>query len=105
MQPYYVYILYSESADKYYIGQTPDLETHLIFHNELSENSFTSRYRPWTLKQSIEVPNLSIARKMENYIKKRKSREYLIRLIEDAKTVEKLRKRFGISMNSRPSRF
>jgi|GEM_PF-5101951 len=94
MQPHYVYILYSESAGKYYVGQTPDLETRLLFHNELSKNSYTSRYRPWTLKQAIEVPNLSIARKMENYIKKRKSRNYLIRLIEDAEAVEKLRKRF-----------
>ncbi|MCB9296522.1 MAG: hypothetical protein H6559_25920 [Lewinellaceae bacterium] len=33
-------MLYSPSADKYYVGQTPELETRLLFHNELSENSF-----------------------------------------------------------------
>lgn len=41
---HYAYILYSPSADKCYIGQTPDIETRLLFHNEISENSFTSRY-------------------------------------------------------------
>jgi putative endonuclease len=41
-----VYILFSEEHDKYYVGQTDDLERRLLEHNELSENSFTSRYRP-----------------------------------------------------------
>ena len=45
---HHLYILYSPSSDKYYIGQTPDLETRLLFHNELSEDSFTSKHRPWS---------------------------------------------------------
>ncbi|MCB9288230.1 MAG: GIY-YIG nuclease family protein [Lewinellaceae bacterium] len=36
---HYVYILHSKAADKFYIGQTPDIDTRLLFHNELSENS------------------------------------------------------------------
>ena len=94
MQPYYVYILYSESADKYYIGQTPDLETRLLFHNQLSANSFTSRYRPWALKLTIEVPDASAAHRIERYIKKRKSKKYLQRLIDNPEAVEKLKKRY-----------
>ena len=31
---HYVYILYSRSADKYYVGQTPDIETRLLFPNQ-----------------------------------------------------------------------
>jgi len=93
MKAHFVYILYSEAADKYYVGQTPDLETRLLFHNQLSANSFTSRYRPWVLKLTIEVPDASAAHRIERYIKKRKSRSFIERLIKDSKAVEKLRKR------------
>ena len=92
---HHVYILYSPSHDKYYIGQTPDIETRLLFHNELSTTSYTSKYRPWELKRAIEVENSSIAIKMERYIKGRKSRAYLEKLITDEKAVAKLRKRFS----------
>ena len=34
---YYVYILYSLTSDKYYVGQTDNLELRLKFHNELSD--------------------------------------------------------------------
>lgn len=67
-----VYILHSPTYDKYYVGQTPEVETRLLFHNELSENSYTSRYRPWELKRVIEVGSRSLAvqigrRKQRNY--------------------------------------
>ena len=92
---HYVYILYSPTHDKYYVGQTPDLETRLLFHNKLSETSFTSKYRPWVLKRAIEVENSSIATKMERYIKGRKSRAYLEKLIIDENAVAKLIKKFS----------
>ena len=65
-----VYILFSEEHDKYYVGQTDDLERRLLQHNELSENSFTSRYRPWVLALAIAVPDRTVAIKMERFIKK-----------------------------------
>ncbi len=45
---YYVYILYSEKHDKYYIGQTNDVKARLERHNNGLEN-FTSKYIPWIL--------------------------------------------------------
>jgi putative endonuclease len=30
---YFVYILYSEKCDRYYIGYTADVETRLVRHN------------------------------------------------------------------------
>ena len=92
---HYVYILHSPSYDKYYVGQTPDVETRLLFHNELSETSYTSRYRPWELKRVIEVSDRSVAVKLERYIKGRKSRTYLKRLITNDQAVEKLKTRFS----------
>jgi len=34
MESYTVYILHSESADKYYIGYTADIEKRLHLHND-----------------------------------------------------------------------
>ncbi len=91
---HYVYILHAPAHDKFYVGQTPDLQTRLLFHNELSEHSYTSKYRPWVLMKSIEVADRSTAVKMERYIKGRKSRDYILKLIHDDQAVELLRKKF-----------
>lgn len=93
---HYLYILYSASSDKYYVGQTPDLETRLLFHNELSEDSYTSKHRPWELVCSIEVPSRSEAMKLERYVKGRKSRRYIESLVKEEKARRRLLSRFGL---------
>ncbi len=45
---YNVYILYSASADRYYIGQTADINDRLKRHNAGSEKA-TAPYTPWQL--------------------------------------------------------
>ncbi|MCB9347705.1 MAG: GIY-YIG nuclease family protein [Lewinellaceae bacterium] len=94
---HFVYILHSASADKYYVGQTPDIETRLLFHNQLSENSFTSRYRPWELQLTILVNNRSEALCIERYIKSRKSKLYIKKLIQEEHAVEQLLNKFNIN--------
>lgn len=44
METFTVYILYSESADKYYIGQTADLEQRLQQHNDPFVDTRRSKY-------------------------------------------------------------
>ncbi|CAN5456565.1 hypothetical protein BH11BAC2_BH11BAC2_09890 [soil metagenome] len=40
-----VYILYSKSADKFYIGSTLDFDQRLDYHlNKEFQNSFTAKY-------------------------------------------------------------
>ena len=87
---FHVYILYSPSADKYYVGQTDNLELRLLFHNELSETSYTSKYRPWELKKQIPANTRSEAVRLERIIKKRKSRKYIEGLIQYESEVERL---------------
>ena len=79
---FYIYVLYSKTADKYYIGQTDDVQRRLLEHNTVIKNSFTSRYRPWILKASFEVSeSRGEARRIESYLKKRRSRRTIERLI------------------------
>jgi putative endonuclease len=63
---YYVYILHSEQADRYYIGHSNDPERRLIEHNTTDQNKFTKKYRPWEMLLSFEVSELrGKAMKME----------------------------------------
>ena len=70
--PFYVYILYSEIHDRFYIGQTDDIEQRVVRHNRGYEKA-TSSYVPWIVKCVIEKSSRSEAvlleRKLKNLIK------------------------------------
>ncbi|MGD1320327.1 GIY-YIG nuclease family protein [Chryseobacterium sp. 2R14A] len=82
---YYIYILYSESADKYYIGYTQFPTDRLLKHNEQEDfNTYTRKFRPWKMMALFEVSNdKTIALNLERNIKKQKSRKFLERLCDE----------------------
>ena len=71
---YFVYILYSESLDQFYKGQTNDLIDRVKRHN-LKYEKATQNGAPWCLVWSIEKPDRSSAvileRKLKNLSRKR----------------------------------
>ena len=71
----YVYILYSESILRYYVGQTADIESRLLRHNKGYVKS-TKRGLPWRLIYKIEVHSRSEALILEGKIKKRGAKRY-----------------------------
>ncbi len=71
-----VYILFSDSLQKYYVGQTSDLEKRIDEHNRGKAN-FTSKGIPWKLIHFFSCNNRSEATQMEISIKKRGIRRYL----------------------------
>ncbi len=77
---YYVYILYSESGDRYYRGMSQNPENRLEYHNT-KETGFTSRYRPWKLvwKKGYETKKEALA--AEQKLKRWKSRTMTERVI------------------------
>ena len=76
---FYLYILYSKSIDHYYIGQTSDLDGRLRRHNN-SSSRFTSRATDWQIIYFEEYPTRSEAAKRESFIKKMKSRSFIMEL-------------------------
>ena len=76
MENFFVYILYSESADRLYIGQTNNLVDRLRRHN-LGKVVSTKPYVPWEFRFTLEVPTRKDAVKVERYLKNLKSRERL----------------------------
>jgi len=67
---YYVYILFSALAEKYYVGQTNHLDSRLARHNAGYVKS-TKKYLPWQLVTSYKCSSRSEAMQLESKIKKR----------------------------------
>ena len=78
---YFIYIIYSDSANLYYIGYTNDPNRRLIEHNTNPHITFTSKHRPWIMKALFECGmSESQAVIIERFIKKQKSRKLLEQL-------------------------
>jgi len=79
---YYIYILYSPGCDKYYTGYTDDPELRLKRHNTCYYTSYTHKHGPWEMKRVFEVgESRGEAIRIERYIKRQKSRQFLEDLI------------------------
>ena len=82
---FYVYILYSVVADRYYIGQTSDLERSLGRHNN-GGNKYTKFGIPWKLVYKEGFETRAEAMEREKKLKSAKNREYLRRVIHKEKS-------------------
>ena len=65
---YFVYIIFSTSHNRYYIGQTQDFDDRIVRHNSGYEKS-TSPYRPWVLQCLIAKASRSEAMLLEKKLK------------------------------------
>ena len=70
-KPYFLYILWSKSACKFYVGISEDPHTRLAQHNE-GRSTWTARNRPWELVHVESYENYSEARKREVCLKRQK---------------------------------
>ena len=83
MKVFFVYILYSKTSDRFYVGQTDNLQERLISHNS-GKSSYTSRVSDWEIVYVEEFATRTLCRKRENEIKRKKSRKYIEWLVGSA---------------------
>ncbi len=83
MGEWFIYILYSEKNDRYYVGSTHDLGWRLERHN-MGWGKYTKRGIPWKIVYSEAYQTKSEALKREREIKNEKSRKYIEYLISHA---------------------
>jgi putative endonuclease len=76
----WLYILYSASRDRYYIGATVDLERRLEQHNT-GRSPSTKSGLPWELVFSQQFETAKLALAQERKLKSMKSRSFLIQYI------------------------
>jgi len=77
---FYIYIIYSRSFNKYYVGSCHNLQQRLDDHLN-SRSKYTKSAKDWELKYSESFASRSEAYQREMQIKKMKSRIYIEKLI------------------------
>ena len=82
---FFVYILYSEKANKYYVGHTSDVQKRFWEHNNPGTTTkFTAKYLPWKLMAHFFVSETRAdALAVERFIKNQKSRKFLSKIIQN----------------------
>ena len=92
----FVYIIASLKDGSFYIGRTADLKERLNWHNsEALNQGITKRKIPWNYLFTLEVENAKIAGKIENHIKRMKSREYIRNLVKYPEISERLIEKYS----------
>jgi putative endonuclease len=81
---YYVYVIYNSLADKFYVGQTGNLDARLRYHNDKVGNHYTAKLKgEWELVYSEPTPTRSEALRRERQLKSAKGREYIKQFIDN----------------------
>ncbi|MFO7958056.1 MAG: GIY-YIG nuclease family protein [Candidatus Brocadiia bacterium] len=70
-KPYHVYVLWSATARRFYIGVTEDVATRVQQHND-GVSRWTKGKGPWEVVWAREFSGLGPARKFENLLKRQK---------------------------------
>ena len=83
--PYTVYILFSASLNKFYIGHTGDLPEQRIRRHLAGHDGFTSKAKDWRLVYQEKMENKISATKREREIKSWKSSIRIKALIAETK--------------------
>lgn len=97
---FYLYILYSASSDKYYVGYSEDVERRLYEHNNSERMTYTSKHRPWVLQKQIELgADRGLAMRLEKAVKKTKSRIVLAKIISGISNLEELAQLVRVPMH------
>jgi putative endonuclease len=82
---YYFYIIYSQAADKFYIGHTSNIDERLIKHNA-HHKGFTGKLSDWEVVYSEIYQSKIEAYARERQIKKWKNKERIMELINRTKS-------------------
>ena len=80
---FYVYIVFSVKLHKFYVGSTNNLQRRFEDHNR-GKTKFAKQGMPWKLVYHEAFPDRYSAYNREMEIKKKKSRQYIERLIDQA---------------------
>ncbi len=79
---HFLYILYSNSTAKYYVGETHTIEERILKHNQhLYSNSFTKIANDWQLVTTFECMNRADTLYLESFIKRMKSKVFIEKII------------------------
>ena len=73
---YYTYILFSEKLNRYYTGQSHDIDSRLVEHNS-GKGIYSGRAQDWVIVSTQIFETRAEAMHLETKIKKRGARRFL----------------------------
>jgi putative endonuclease len=86
---HFVYVIYSEQANKYYVGETDNIELRLSKHNNHSyQDSFTKIAEDWKVVLLFNCVSREQAIRLEKFIKKMKSKVFIQKVIINPSILE-----------------
>ena len=92
---YTVYILHSETLDKFYIGYTKDLEERLFQHlNPVDGAKYTAKVSDWNVFYETTCVSQKQAMQIERHLKRMKSSIYLRNLIKYPEIMDRLKTKY-----------
>ncbi|MBF4514939.1 GIY-YIG nuclease family protein [Flavobacterium sp. ANB] len=81
---HYLYIIYSDSCQKFYIGETASIENRISKHHDhFYSNSFTKIANDWKIVLLFNCINKDEAVYLEKFIKRMKSKIFNTKIIDD----------------------
>jgi putative endonuclease len=84
---YFVYILYSATPGRYYIGSCENIESRLKKHLA-NHKGFTAKAKDWRLVYDERFPEKTLALRRERQLKNWKNKRRIEQLIEKGRSSE-----------------
>ena len=79
---YFVYALYSEKFEKFYIGYSENPDKRLQSHNDIMNNGWTKKFQPWKIIFTEQCNSKSEALIREKQLKTSRGRNFIHSLIQ-----------------------
>ena len=81
---HYLYVIYSPSIDRYYVGESPNVINRLDQHNShYFRKGFTKAAQDWKIVLSTAWEHKDDAMYLEKFMKRMKSKTFIEKIIED----------------------
>jgi len=81
---HFLYIIYSTSKNRYYVGETHNTNARLTKHNQHTySGGFSKIANDWVVVLNFECRYKDDALFLEKFIKRMKSRKFIKKVIED----------------------
>ncbi|CAN0583020.1 unnamed protein product [Ectocarpus sp. 12 AP-2014] len=82
---HYLYIIYSKSINRYYVGESPDIIRRLDQHNT---HYFKKAADDWKIVVAMKLNSKSDAIYLEKFIKRMKSKTFIQKIIKNNDILE-----------------
>jgi len=81
---HYLYILHSDSLNKYYVGETHNIDKRLQMHMEHAyKNAFSNSADDWKIVLLYKCNSRCDALFLEKFIKRMKSKVFILKIVKN----------------------